>query len=350
MPERLFEPPSAEQLSSEEREIAALFRSAGAGDRVADDELPAIKATAREAWRRQVRHTAARRGAARAAVAIAAAIVLTIAVALMRRPPHDPVESVVAARLEAAVGDARLGREHAAANAEVVSGATITTGDSGRAALLLAGGHSVRIDVASSVRVVSGRSLHLDHGAIYVDAMASAAPGSSVEVDTPLGVVTDVGTRFEVRLVDADAANGADPGAAKRQALEVRVRDGAVRLVTGAATYDAEAGSELRLEPGGKLDRVHSAPYGDDWRWVESVRPPLAIEGITCEAFLDWAARESGRRWSYTDPGSSGAADALVHGSIEGLTVDEALDTVLPSCGLRHRVAAESLMIESDGG
>jgi hypothetical protein len=352
-----FDPRHAETDLGEE-EIAELLRAAGPGDRVPDDQVAPIRARAREAWRGQVRRTAMLRGATRALLAVAAAVALTVAVALLRRLPAMPDEAGhVAAAVETVIGGATLGPgQTVVSGAKLADGATVTTASTGRAALQLASGPSVRIDVQSSVRIVSGRSLRLDRGAVYVDTRAETrAPGSNtstVEIDTPFGTVTDRGTRFEVRLVDA-AAKAMDTGssAGPPRALAIRVREGEVRLATATATYDATAGSELLVERDGEATRGDRAPYGDDWSWVENVRPPVAIEGITCTAFLDWAARETGRRWRYTDPAAgSEAGGAVVHGSIDGLTVDEALDTVLPSCGLRHRVDGGLLLIDNDPG
>jgi hypothetical protein len=339
-----FDPANIDS-AREEQEIAALFRSAGAGDRVPEHELPAIKARARESWRRQVRLTAARRGAGRAMLAIAAAVVLTIAVALMRRVPDaPPADGVEAATIEALAGEATLDGGRVAATHDALSvGAALTTGASGRAALLLASGHSVRVDVASSVRVLSGHSLRLDTGALYVESGTPGAGTSTIEIATSFGVVTDVGTRFEVRLTGDSGQSDTAP------ALEVRVRDGSVKVTTSTGSYAAAAGSELRLERSGEPERTTAAAWGDDWQWVESVRPPLSIEGFTCREFLDWAARESGRRWRFAGSASGELGDDVVHGSIEGFTVDEALSTVLPSCGLRHRIEGGELLIEADG-
>jgi hypothetical protein len=129
------------------------------------------------------------------------------------------------------------------------------------------------------------------------------------------------------------------------------VREGRVRLATELGDYEATAGSELSFYAGGRLDRAPALPYGSSWRWVESVRPPLEIEGVRLTAFLDWAARESGRRWRFSDgDGRNDEYDVVLHGSIEGMTVDEALSTVLPSCGLRHQVEGDVLLIVGDGG
>jgi len=51
--------------------------------------------------------------------------------------------------------------------------------------------------------------------------------------------------------------------------------------------------------------------------------------------FLDWASRELGTRWEYGRPEMRRRVEPIVlHGSLEGLTPDEALAAVLPTCGL----------------
>ena len=177
--------------------------------------------------------------------------------------------------------------------------------------------------------------------------------GAAIEIETPFGRVTDLGTRFEVRLIRADESadgRGGDAGAVPA-GLRVAVREGRVKLATEFGEYEAAAGSELSFYAGGRLDRATALPYGSSWHWVESVRPPLEIEGVRLTTFLDWAARESGRRWRFTrSDGRDDDYDVVLHGSIDGMTVEEALSTVLPSCGLRHRVEGDELLIDGDDG
>jgi hypothetical protein len=352
-----IEPTGGTRAFRDEEDIAALFRLAGSGDRVPDQELGPIKASARESWKLQVRRTARMRRMVRGAIAVAAAVVLTVAVALLRRTPSVPPAATLqaAATIQAVFGDTTIQprQPDAAVGMQVVRGATITTGDSGRMALLLADGHSLRIDVASEVLLVSGRTIRLERGAVYVDSRAPDAntAATAVEIETPIGVVRDVGTRFEVRLVmDLAGAPATATGPAAPNRLTVRVRDGAVRLSTRSAIYEAAAGSEIQLGADGGIERTRAAPWSEDWRWVETVRPPVAIEGTTLLSFLDWASRESGRVWRFADPESRRDAEGIVlHGSIEGLTVEEALSTVLPSCGFRHRIEGAVLWIETEG-
>jgi hypothetical protein len=337
----------------DEEEIASLLRTMGPLDRVPDDELPPIKAEAHAAWRRQVRRTAMRRRAAYTALAIAATVIVAVTATLLRSRALPPESTVVAATLETVVGHATVGdRDPAATVTDVMSGTTITTGDAGRTALRLAAGHSVRIDVASTVRIVSGGSLQLERGAVYVDTGAATGDGSAIEIETPFGRVTDLGTRFEVRLIRGDESgdgSGGDAGAVPT-GLRVAVREGRVKLATEFGDHEAAAGSELSFYAGGRLDRATTLPYGSSWRWVESVRPPVEVEGVRLTAFLDWAARESGRRWRFTGGDGHDYQDVVLSGSIDGMTVEEALSTMLLSAGLRHRVEGDELLIDDDDG
>ena len=71
---------------------------------------------------------------------------------------------------------------------------------------------------------------------------------------------------------------------------------------------------------------------------------PFVLEGATLARFLDWAARQQGWRWTYADPTMRARFDRVVlHGTLEDLTVPEALDAVLPTCGLAVRRAGDLL-------
>ena len=59
------------------------------------------------------------------------------------------------------------------------------------------------------------------------------------------------------------------------------------------------------------------------------------IEGATLESFLNWASGELGLTWRFADRAAERYGRTVVlHGSIEGLTPKEALEAVLPTCGM----------------
>ena len=75
-----------------------------------------------------------------------------------------------------------------------------------------------------------------------------------------------------------------------------------------------------------------------DWAWAEQIAPEFALEGRSLRTFLDWAARETGFTMRLASPDLARSADGIwLHGSAAGLTPSQALEAVLPTCGLALR-------------
>jgi ferric-dicitrate binding protein FerR (iron transport regulator) len=206
------------------------------------------------------------------------------------------------------------------AGARLLSGGSVGTAADGRVAVRLASGASLRLDTGSRLAFVSPASLRLESGAVYVDSQG----GPSVVVETPLGRVEERGTQFEVRL-----AGGA---------VRVRVREGGVNLSATGGSWDAARGEELLLSAGGSLVRGSVPFHGAPWSWVQEIAPAFQLEGRTLGELLAWYARETGHGVAWGDPAEQRRALAVVlHGSVDGLSPDQALAAVLPTCGLAHR-------------
>jgi hypothetical protein len=311
-------------------DLESLFHLAGRRPKLPDREVERIKKEAREAWRLQVRRMARRRRAAWLGAAAATGVLLAAGLVLRGRPgPPEP-----AGTLGMRLGDVLVKGNRASLPGALSSGTIVETSGRGRAALRLAS-TSVRLDVGSAVRLDSAHELTLQRGAVYVDSGRTLPGSSSIEISTALGSVRHTGTQFEVRYFPAGA-------------LRVRVREGTV-LVDHGEVYETRAGEELTLRSDGEVRRSPVPNHGLAWDWIQRTAPPLAIEGMPLAVFLDWVSRETGRLWRYSDPALEQAAqDVILHGSIAGLTPEEALSIVLPGCGFRYRRAAEALLLERD--
>jgi ferric-dicitrate binding protein FerR (iron transport regulator) len=218
------------------------------------------------------------------------------------------------------------------AGAAIPEGTEVQTGPDDRVALLLSDGTALRIDRETRIRLLPGPLVDLQRGAVYAETKEPATGPRALRIRTSLGMVRDVGTRFEVRLAGS--------------VLQVSVRAGVARLERGSEAHEAGAGAQLVAEQDGAV-AIRSKPvYGPDWDWTQSVAPEFAIEGRTLGEFLSWAAQETGLRVRFEDPAIEPHVVATVlHGSIHGMRPDEALGAVLPTCGLRHRVEDEALVI-----
>ncbi len=235
------------------------------------------------------------------------------------------------------------GGEAIHAGAVIETGTAIPAADStgrpaaGRAAVRLAGGQSMRLDHGSRVRFATSSSVVLERGAVYVD----SAGGDNVEVRTALGVVRDIGTRFEVRLLSRHPGGAPSHRADATGAgsLRIRVRDGSVELEQDEKTHLVVAGEELRANAGGTVERGASSTCGAHWAWVVETAPVPNVAGRPLQEFLDWASEEACWTVRFVDQATADvAARTILHGDVEDLTLTEAASMVLSGSGLDYRL------------
>ena len=330
-------PSSADPSDRAADTLERLLRLAGPR-RVGDAERARrVHDAVHDAWRDSIesRSRAGRRGLTLGAVVLAAAAAVVIAVFLPQRkspivpppPPRSAARLVAATDVIASLDDPRSAVR---VGDEAMVGSAVETGGGVLATFAFAGGGEIRLNEATTVRFTGPREVHVDRGAIYFD---SGSRSGSFTVNTPVGVVRDVGTRFEVALRDGS--------------WRVRVRDGLVQY-DGTTRHEASAGRELIVEPSGSVVERTASIYGADWDWVTRAAPAFQVEGKRLAAFLEWVARESGRRVEFSsDELRRTSAATILHGSIEHLTPDEALDVILPTCGLSSRIDSQRVVVSA---
>ena len=312
--------------STEENEVANLYRLAGPAPVLPEEEVEPIREAAREAFLRSARRRLRRRITGIAA-ALAACVAILLVVGPFEHesvaPPSAPLATVTQTR---GVVSIHPGAEELTGPGELGRGGSIRTGSTGRVALSLAErGGSLRFDGGSRARLRSSRSVVLERGALYYD---STENGRGIVVHTPLGEVSDVGTRFEVRLL----ADAGEPGG-----LLVRVRDGDVAVRAKERELRLDGGAELVLRGDGTKRVGSVAPDAPEWEWAVEAAFVPPIEGASLQWFLDWVSHELGVTWRLTEPRPELEPEATVlHGSVEGLTPSEALELVLAGAGLQH--------------
>jgi ferric-dicitrate binding protein FerR (iron transport regulator) len=212
-------------------------------------------------------------------------------------------------------------------------GATLETGADGRAALTFVAGAELRLDQGSRRSLAAANRFELERGAVYV--VTAREPFSAdVEIVTPLGRVTDVGTRFEVR--------------ASPKSLEIRVREGRVLLAHEGSESEVVAGTALRVDDRGRRVAESISPTGAEWDWTQAVSPAFAVEGRSLADYLAWLGAETGWAIAFeSDELAESARSIELHGAaLAGLRPDRTPALVLPSCGLAYRAEGRSLRIE----
>ncbi len=315
--------------ASEDDAVRKLLEDAGPRPVIPEEDLRAIRDTARAEWVRRYGAAPERRRPQRSWLAAAAAL-LGVGIGLawwigQRSPAVSPtvgsVERVVGA-LPWKVG------------APLEAGSVLATDgeNPARLTLRMLGGASVRLDAATEVKLASATMVELRRGAVYVDTGAAPRRGEEVSVHAASTVFRPTGTQFQVRVGGRDA--------------KLQVREGRVAVDHGTRSIVAEAGEEVVVGGDGSVVRRAGTLSGPDWAWVEESAPTFAIEGVKARDFLDWYGRESGLRVELAGAETAAVADSCVlHGSIEQLSLNDAPAVVLSSCGLGHRVSNGTLVV-----
>lgn len=320
---------------NDDETIGRLLDFAGPRQDMSAQAMKRLEQVARPTWQAKVHaHAATRRR--RTWLALAAMVVALAGAGLLLRFAGDLAEVLglggqrSVATVEALfVDSARTTRPAFQVGDEIAAGREIQT-DNERAALLLATGFSVRLDVGTRLTMTSATDLELHQGAVYVD----SGPGrneNSINIHTPYGIARDIGTQFEVRLLE--------------ESLRVQVREGKVEVQSEDRIHSALAGSVLTLQSDGAVERGITVRHGPEWDWATSTLPPFILEGRQIRHFLDWVCRERGLELTFTNRTAEERAAAIGHGSVPDLTPEDALKTVLPTAGLAFRIDGDRLVI-----
>jgi hypothetical protein len=305
-------------------DVARLLRLAGPPERPSAAHRDTARAVVRAAWRQ---HLAARtrRRWIWIGVPILSGAAAVLAALVWWSPARLAVPGPVVARVAVVNGSLYLRRDGTSrpvAPGDVVrAGDVVETPSGAVAAFAMEGGGDIRQNSATSLGWLAPRRVALAAGHVYVD---SGGSPQSVAIETSVGVVRDVGTRFDVRAGAND--------------VRVRVRDGAVRFESPQSTRDVGAGQELLALNDGRVDVRTVATAGSDWDWVVRASS-FRLDGATLDAFLTWIETESGRQLIFQPPSLRDEIGAtILRGTVAGLSLVDALDTVLAAVDLVYRL------------
>jgi ferric-dicitrate binding protein FerR (iron transport regulator) len=192
----------------------------------------------------------------------------------------------------------------------------------GGALLALHGGGNLRIAPGSELEVLSANSVRLQSGELYVDIPPGAHPDASFVAVTDAGEFRHVGTQFALAVIDGGT--------------RLRVREGRVAWAAGEGGSTVDAGTEVLIDRHHQVTRRPLDASGEMWSWTAAMSPDIDIEGRPLSEFLDWVARETGRKLVIADDATrQQVATISMHGSVHGLVPMDALHAVMASTSLR---------------
>jgi ferric-dicitrate binding protein FerR (iron transport regulator) len=230
---------------------------------------------------------------------------------------------------------------HAVRRAErLVDGAVLRSGhrywSAGQSLLQLEGGGNLRLAADSSIEILAKSDVRLESGEFYVD----IPPGSRSNVEfiarTSSGEFHHVGTQFALAVNNGET--------------RLRVREGSVRWLAAAGESTVSAGSEVVFANGTKVAERTIETSGTEWDWTARSTPDFDIEDRSLGEFLEWVARESGRKLTFVDDRArKKIASIRMHGSVHGLTPLQALSAIMAATELRYELPDGQIRVSFAG-
>ena len=316
--------------------LGRLIRAAGRRPVPSAADYERVRLASHLAWQMKVHARRRRRSLWWAtAASIVAAAIGALATWPWASPPPVAELAMLRGRVERFVANESRW-EPLASGAEIAAGARLRTPPDGAAVFYVAGGIALRVRGATDWVFDAATRVTLESGTLYVDAGEAGDRVRKLEVVTAHGVVQHLGTQYEVRALSSE--------------LRLRVREGRVQVSTPAAAvrYEAPAGEELLLTPGGAVERRPIAADSPEWRWAEALASAtVELDGGSAYDALKWVARETGKRLIFEDANTELVArNAIIHGSSTGLEPLQVLEVVMAtSVGLDYTLGAATLVV-----
>lgn len=314
--------------------IARLIRAAGRRAEPPAEAYERVLGATTSVWRAKVRW----RRQWQVSAAIAASLLLVmVSVLLIDHRPQAPEQTLASTDRVIGMVEMQLIENGAWMTLrdethDVPAGSRIRTLAGSRAGLMLESGISVRLADATDIEVESGSRLRVLAGRIYLDTGESTDLSRRIEVITPVGIASDIGTQFEVLYRD--------------NVYRLRVREGHVRLLRKSDEINSAEGEQLTIHAGGSIERARIPPQDAEWQWVESVAPAPAIDDQPVTVLLAWVSRETGRPIRFeTSEVERRAARTILHGNIRHLAPLEALSIMLATTDLEHALLDDGTIL-----
>jgi len=297
-------------------------------DSPAQPRAARVYSKVRREWKENKRYASTRRWIA--PVALAASVVVAVSLWIQPQPPGTVVVPVgTVARSTGGTDSAPL----PPSGSEFFVGNRLVTGPDQGMSVLLANAESLRLDAGTVLEIEAAGRFRLLGGRIYADTGDLVYRARSLVIDTPLGVVTDVGTQFMLTVMG--------------DGLNVAVREGRVDVSEDAETHMAVAGELLQITRSGHPVYQEISATDPSWDWATTLAPEFDIDNKSLLDILRWAARETGRELVFENPELRMAAMRTeLHGSVAGIEPLDALRSVLATTSFRYRVEGTRIIIE----
>jgi hypothetical protein len=102
----------------------------------------------------------------------------------------------------------------------------------------------------------------------------------------------------------------------------------------------------LTKQPNGLFKKIEISPQDPSWKWVNDAAPKFDLEEKNLHQFLVWITREHGLTLHFSQSHTEKLTKFIIlHGDIDGLGLQEALNTVFATTELTYSIEQNLLKV-----
>ena len=172
----------------------------------------------------------------------------------------------------------------------VINSHWIKTNEDSFASIVFSNQSELRINQNTILKVDGLENIQLASGEVYFD--ADNAIQSRMKIDTDLGSVTHIGTRYAVKV--------------KNNELQVAVRNGKVNIEQNNSQQTISGGNKIQLSSSGAISKTRIQKHDNSWNWTTKASQPFEGQNKTLHDYIVWFAHENGYEidWNSKESGT----------------------------------------------
>ena len=198
----------------------------------------------------------------------------------------------------------------------------VKTNDNSFVTLTLKDNSQLRLNHNTQLQLLNASQVTLHNGEVYHDA-DDASISTSLKINTSLGNIQHIGTRYMVNKTESD--------------LQVSVRNGLVEIRNNDFTKQVSSGKQLSVNSNGTQNEKGIAAYDDFWNWIQDAGKPFQVKDKTLNDFIVWYAHENGYQIDWNSLKGKTKRVELT-GNVSGLSNSQQIKTIFLSTKFDYQI------------
>jgi hypothetical protein len=180
----------------------------------------------------------------------------------------------------------------------------------------------LRINQNTIVEFVNLKEVRIVSGEIYHDA-DNASKTNPLKVNTSLGSIQHIGTRYLVNKTESD--------------LKISVRNGLVKVSKDDMTKQIASGKQLSMDSNGIQNEKDITAYDILWNWTQNAGIPFQVKDKSLNDFIVWFAHENGYKIDWNTLQNKTKRVQLT-GNISNLTQSQQIKAIFLSTKFDYQI------------